>query len=150
MTETTWTVASVEELKAVAGELLGIWKQLPQTEAVVIALSGDLGAGKTTFVQQLAQTLGITETVNSPTYVLMKSYETTDTTFTSLVHIDAYRIEHDDEMKPLHFTEQLVQPHTLICIEWAERISAFLPARTLKIDLEALPHSKHKLTYYAD
>ena len=150
MTETTWTVGSVEELKAVAGELLGIWKQLSQTEAVVIALSGDLGAGKTTFVQQLAQILGITETVNSPTYVLMKSYETTDNTFTSLIHIDAYRIEHDEEMKPLHFTEQLLQPNTLLCIEWAERISAFLPPRTLKIDLESLPHSKHKLTYYAD
>lgn len=150
MTETIWTVASIEELKAVAGELLGIWKQLPQTEAVVIALSGDLGAGKTTFVQQLAQMVGIAETVNSPTYVLMKSYETTDTTFTMLVHIDAYRIEHDEEMKPLHFNELLAQPHTLICIEWAERISTFLPSRTLKIDLEALPHSKHALTYYAD
>lgn len=150
MTETTWTVASVEELKAVAGELLGIWKQLPQNEAIVIALSGDLGAGKTTFVQQLAQIVGVTETVNSPTYVLVKSYETTDSILSTLIHIDAYRIEHDSEMKPLHFTELLNNPHTLICIEWAERISAFLPARTLKIDLEALPHSKHKLTYYAD
>lgn len=150
MTETTWTIASVEELKAVAGELIGIWKQLPQEEAVVIALSGDLGAGKTTFVQQLAQILGITETVNSPTYVLMKSYETTDNTISTLIHIDAYRIEHDSEMKTLHFNEQLTNPNTLICVEWAERISTFLPARTLKIDLETLPHTKHKLTYYAD
>ena len=150
MTETTWTIASVEELKAVAGELLGIWKQFPNDNATVIALSGDLGAGKTTFVQQLAQILGITETVNSPTYVLMKSYETTDSIFSTLIHIDAYRIEHDSEMKPLHFTDNLTLPNTLICIEWAERISAFLPARTLKIDLEALPHSKHKLTYYAE
>ena len=138
MTETNWTVASVEELKAVAGELLGLWKQeAVKTGAMVVALSGDLGAGKTTFVQQLAQILGITTTVTSPTFVIMKSYDTTDTVFSTLVHIDAYRIEDDSAMGPLKFAELLTQPQTLVCIEWAERISAFLPPRTIKIDLEA-------------
>lgn len=152
MTETIWTVASEEELKAVAGELLGLWKQASYVgeAAVVVALSGDLGAGKTTFVQQLAQILGITETVTSPTFVIMKSYETTDSVFQSLVHMDAYRIEDDSEMGPLNFSALVDQPHTLFCIEWAERISAFLPARTIKIDLEAQSHGKHQITYYAD
>ena len=152
MTETTWIVASVEELKAVAGELVGLWKQANYVteQAVVVALSGDLGAGKTTFVQQLAQILGVEETVTSPTFVIIKSYETTDDTFQNLIHMDAYRIEDDSEMGPLNFTMQATKSHTLFCIEWAERISAFLPARTIKIDLEALPHSKHKITYYAD
>ncbi len=151
MTETTWTVASVEELKAVAGELVGLWKQQKYTEsAVVIALSGDLGAGKTTFVQQIAQILGITETVTSPTFVIMKRYETSDVVFQTLIHMDAYRIEDDSAMGPLNFPALLAQPNTLICIEWAERISAFLPPRTITIDLESLPHGKHKLTYYAD
>lgn len=152
MTETTWTVASVEELKAVAGELLGLWKQLSNVsnEAVVVALSGDLGAGKTTFVQQLGQILGVEETITSPTFVLMKSYETSDVSFAKLVHMDAYRIEDDSEMTPLNFTSLLKEKNTLICIEWAERISAFLPARTIKIDLESLPQSKHKITFYAD
>lgn len=150
MTETTWTVASVPELKAVAGELLGLWKHtVPNTGATVIAISGDLGAGKTTFVQQIAQILGIEETVTSPTFVIMKSYETTDVQFKNLVHIDAYRIEDDSEMGPLNFTKLLTQDQTLVCIEWAERISTFLPPRTIKLDLEALAHSKHKITYYA-
>ncbi len=151
MTETNWVVASVEELKAVAGELIGLWKQTATDDAAtVIALSGDLGAGKTTFVQQVAQILGIEETVTSPTFVIMKSYDTTDGVFETLVHMDAYRIEDDSEMGPLHFTAITKQPKTLVCVEWAERISTFLPLRTIKIDLEALPHSKHKLTYYAD
>jgi tRNA threonylcarbamoyladenosine biosynthesis protein TsaE len=152
MTETTWVVSSVEELKGVAGELLGLWKQSNNIgdEAVVVALSGDLGAGKTTFVQQLAQILGVEETVTSPTFVIMKSYETTDTVFERLVHMDAYRIEDDSELAPLNFSDILTKPNTLLCIEWAERISAFLPQHTIKMDLESLPHGKHQLTYYAD
>jgi tRNA threonylcarbamoyladenosine biosynthesis protein TsaE len=151
MTETTWTVTSEEELKGVAGELLGLWKQTDTVSgAVVIGLGGDLGAGKTTFVQQLAEILGVTEIVTSPTFVLMKSYETTDSVFQNLVHIDAYRIEDDSEMGPLDFATRITKPNTLICIEWAERISTFLPPRTIKLDLEALPLGKHKITYYAD
>lgn len=151
MTETIWTVASEEELKGVAGELLGLWKQTDTAAgAVVVALAGDLGAGKTTFVQQLAQILGVTDIVTSPTFVLMKSYETTDMVFQNLVHIDAYRIEDDSEMGPLNFSTLITQPATLICIEWPQRISAFLPPRTINIDLEALPQGKHKIIYYAD
>lgn len=151
MTETTWTVGSIEELKAVAGELLGLWKESAQeNEATVIALAGDLGAGKTTFIKQVAEMLGVTDTVTSPTFVILKSYETTDSIFENLVHMDAYRIEHDSEMGPLNFPQLVAQPKTLLCIEWAERISTFLPTHTINIYLEALPHSKHKLTYYAD
>ena len=152
MTETIWTVATIDELKSVAGELLGLWRQEHNltAETVVVALSGDLGAGKTTFVQQLAEILGVTETVTSPTFVIMKSYQTTDVVFEKLVHMDAYRIEDDSELVPLDFSTVLMQPKTLMCIEWAERISASLPTRTIKMDLEALPHGKHKITYYAD
>ncbi|MBY0538764.1 tRNA (adenosine(37)-N6)-threonylcarbamoyltransferase complex ATPase subunit type 1 TsaE [Patescibacteria group bacterium] len=152
MTETIWVVSSVEELKGVAGELLGLWKQSNRRddEAVVVALSGDLGAGKTTFIQQLAQILGIDETVTSPTFVIMKSYETTDVVFETLVHMDAYRIEDDAELAPLNFPAILERPKSLICIEWAERISTFLPSHTIKMDLELLPHGKHQVTYYAD
>jgi tRNA threonylcarbamoyladenosine biosynthesis protein TsaE len=150
MTETTWTVGSEEELKGVAGELLGLWKQTDTTVGTVVALSGDLGAGKTTFVQQLAQILGVTEVVTSPTFVIVKSYDTTDTVFTTMAHMDAYRIEDDAELGPLNFANLLTTPSCLVCIEWAERISASLPPRAIHVDLEALPLGKHKITYYAD
>ena len=149
MTETTWFVETVEELKAVAGELLGVWKQNAKGgKNVVLALSGDLGAGKTTFVQQLATILGITDTVNSPTFVIMKRYETDDSTFSKLVHIDAYRIEDSVEMKALHFSEIIQDKYNLVCIEWAEKIADLLPVGTVRLELVALPHSKHKITYY--
>lgn len=149
MTKTTWTVATVEELSEIAGELLNIWKQTDrQGQALVVALSGDLGAGKTTFVQQLAIRLGINETVNSPTFVVMKQYETDDSEFQKLVHIDAYRIEHSSEMGPLRFPEMIANNQSLVCIEWAEKIADLLPDNTLKLELESLPHSKHKITYY--
>ena len=149
MTETTWTVETVEELKALAGELLGIWKQLKNKNGtLVIAISGDLGAGKTTFVQELAKILGVAETVNSPTFVIMKLYETPDSVFEKLVHIDAYRIEDSVEMQPLHFSQIISAESSLVCIEWAEKISDLLPVGTIRLELEALPHSKHKITYY--
>ena len=149
MTETTWIVETVEELKAVAGELLGIWKQtLNKNQTVVVALSGDLGAGKTTFVQELAKIIGVAETVNSPTFVIMKLYETEDSVFQKLVHVDAYRIEDSVEMTTLHFSEIVNTANSLICIEWAEKIAGLLPEGTVKLELEALPLSKHKITYH--
>jgi tRNA A37 threonylcarbamoyladenosine biosynthesis protein TsaE len=65
----------------------------------------------------------------------MKQYETTSDTFAELVHIDAYRIEDVDEMRPLGFTAMLTQPRTLICIEWAERIKGLLPATVIAAHL---------------
>lgn len=149
MTDTTWEVETVEELGAVAGELLGIWKQnVPTGRATVVALSGDLGAGKTTFVQELAKKLGVMQTVTSPTFVIMKVYETEDAVFETMVHIDAYRIEDVAEMNPLNFSEILSTKKSLVCIEWAEKIEDVLPAGTIKLELEATTHSKHKITYH--
>ena len=149
MTETTWTVETTQELNAVAGELLGIWKQTKNDNgALVVALSGDLGAGKTTFVQELAKILSVTETVNSPTFVIMKLYDTEDSVFEKLVHIDAYRLEDSAEMGALHFSEIISDKNSLVCIEWAEKIADLLPEEAVKLALEALPHSKHKITYY--
>lgn len=134
----TYDITSVDDL-AIAGEAL--LERARSTavavpgEAVVLALSGDLGAGKTTLVQLLAKVLGVTETVTSPTFVVMKQYETMNVTFTELVHIDAYRIEDIDEMRPLGFTALLAQSGLLMCIEWAERIESLLPAHTITATL---------------
>jgi tRNA threonylcarbamoyladenosine biosynthesis protein TsaE len=102
---------------------------------VVLVLSGDLGAGKTTFTQALARQLGVREMVQSPTYTIMKRYETTDYDFVSLVHMDAYRIEDSSELGPLRFTEILSLPKTLLCIEWGERIKDLLPKETVFLNI---------------
>lgn len=98
--------------------------------ATVLGLIGDLGVGKTTFVQLLAKALGVTEVVTSPTYLIMRSYETQHPLFTTLVHIDAYRIEDLSELAPLRFSEVLAAPGTLVCIEWADRLTEALPQNT--------------------
>ena len=104
--------------------------------AVVVALSGDLGAGKTTLVQLLAKKLGVTEVVTSPTFTIMKGYEVSSGVFTRLVHMDAYRIEALDEVGPLRLVEIFIAPKTLFCIEWAEKISAVMPQDTIYITIK--------------
>jgi len=90
-------------------------------------LSGDLGAGKTTFVQALAKALGVTEPVQSPTYVLMKKYQTTSSKFQTLVHVDLYRLEKPEELETLKLEEMFADPGALVAIEWPERAHGKLP-----------------------
>ena len=103
--------------------------------AAVVALHGELGAGKTTFVQMLAKAIGVSEAVTSPTFVVMKQYEleVVKNGIEQLVHIDAYRIEDENEMTPLHFEELLKTPGLLICIEWAEKIKGLLPKNLIDV-----------------
>lgn len=96
--------------------------------ATVLALRGDLGAGKTTFTQHLARALGVHEPVTSPTFVIMKGYELLDQPFAQLVHIDAYRIEAEAELQVLGFESVLSTPRTLVVIEWSEKLPTLLPA----------------------
>ena len=136
----TRDIGSYQKLEQEAKNLYALVSSSPSSVAVVVALHGDLGAGKTTFVQQLALCMGITQTVTSPTFVVMKQYSAeseNDSAFDTLVHIDAYRIESLDEMRPLRFEELLEQERTFICIEWAERIEALLPAQTLHLHFSA-------------
>lgn len=100
---------------------------LTSRQATICAMSGDLGAGKTTFVQKLAAILGVKESVVSPTFVIQKTYQTNDDRFKKLVHIDAYRLEADSELEILGFSKALQMSNTLICIEWAEKVSQLLP-----------------------
>lgn len=117
---------SQEEVAGVASSLLSMI--VPNaTGATIIGLSGDLGAGKTTLTQAIASTLGVTEAVQSPTFVIAKFYRLTNKAWDTLVHVDAYRIEQIDELKPLGWSELLSEPRTLVVVEWPERIESALP-----------------------
>ena len=130
------------ELPQCAGNALAtIWMQGPKERATLVALSGELGSGKTTFTQALLKRLGIQERVQSPTYVLMKSYPLTgDTTsfgskrrFSRVVHIDAYRLEGEKEFASLRPEEFLQDPKALVLIEWPEKAGEALPKPDLTI-----------------
>ena len=133
-----FTINTIKELAVFAEVFIAALrtKKATLSGAVVVALSGDLGAGKTTLVQFLAKSLGVTDVVTSPTFTIMKGYETKDTAFNRLVHMDAYRIESLDELRPLHVAEIFSADKTLFCIEWAEKIAAALPADIVTLDIK--------------
>ncbi len=116
--------------------------------ATLVTLSGDLGAGKTTFVQNVARTLGVTEPVTSPTFVLAKSYVLPeDGTFSKLVHIDAYRLTEGKDLAALDLDHVMKDLETLVMLEWPERVADALPVPAAAISLEALPDGARTITY---
>jgi tRNA threonylcarbamoyladenosine biosynthesis protein TsaE len=117
-------------------------KQLPYKDsATVVWLKGDLGAGKTTFVQEFAREMEIVEDIQSPTYVLMKSYAVPNNRmqngslrrFHTLVHIDSYRLKDAAEFAALKPEAFLNDPKTLVLIEWPERVEGALPKPDLTV-----------------
>lgn len=130
----THHITSVAELDPIISELIAKQKEHGNS-TVVIALSGELGAGKTTFTQQLAKQLGVTEPVTSPTFTLMKQYTTTDSTYGSLVHIDAYRIESAAELVPLHLESVFTAPNTIVSVEWPEHIASIMPRNAIAVTM---------------
>lgn len=113
----------------------------------VIALAGDLGAGKTTFTQGLAHGLGITAPVTSPTFVLINRYRTPDGR--ALQHADCYRLQD----APLEMWDaglgDLFAGDDIVVIEWADRIPGLLPADHLEIFFEYLADEQRRLTLRA-
>jgi tRNA threonylcarbamoyladenosine biosynthesis protein TsaE len=124
----------LSELGALVKEVLqSLAGARDKSRAALIALQGDLGAGKTTFVQALAKELGVTDTVQSPTYVLMKKYPVSHSRFKTLIHIDAYRLNSAQEFAALRPEQFLHDPHALVCVEWPERVEGALPKPNLVI-----------------
>ncbi len=107
---------SAEETKIAAKAWL---KNGPKEKAV--ALIGDLGAGKTTFVQGVAQALGVKENITSPTFVLQKIYRLTGQKWQNLIHFDCYRLEKSAELLSLGWEEIVNKPENLILVEWADK-----------------------------
>ena len=130
------TTASAEEMQALAAKLAAV---LPAD--AVLALHGDLGVGKTTFVQGLARGFGITEPVTSPTFTLYSLHRGPGRL---LAHLDAYRLENAAQLDTLMLEDFLVSPYCL-AIEWPDNIAAWLPAGTLHLDLGITADGRHPI-----
>lgn len=121
------TCRNLDEVAALARRALGAWEASPE-RATVVGLVGDLGAGKTTFVQALARELGVREAVTSPTFVLEKIYPLpTSQSFRQVVHLDAYRLNSPEELIKIGWADLIAEPRTLVLVEWADKIEAILP-----------------------
>jgi tRNA threonylcarbamoyladenosine biosynthesis protein TsaE len=107
------------ELEAFVKKVLATLPAVDGT-AVLIALRGNLGSGKTTFVQALCKELGVVEGVKSPTYVLMKSYDINYKGFTKLIHIDAYRLETLSNLKHLS-QKRFFVIRKILCVSSGQR-----------------------------
>lgn len=121
-------ISDLADLEEAAKGVLKDASLADASRAAVLALHGDLGAGKTTFVQMLGRELDIEESITSPTFVIMKKYPVIHPRFSALVHIDAYRLEAPAELSVLDFAAELADPANLICVEWAEKAADLLPS----------------------
>lgn len=139
-------ITKEEELEPIVEEIFSI---LPQKKtAHVLALSGDLGVGKTSFTKVFARFLNISEHVTSPTFVIMKSYAVPNHDWVrELVHIDAYRVEDADEMRVLNLQELYAKEGTIVCIEWPERIKEYIPKDALHITITLNRDGTRTLSY---
>lgn len=130
---------NLESTEAIAQELAG---SLQGGE--VIALSGNLGAGKTIFVKFLATALGVKEDVTSPTFVLMKIYSARVRDIRRLVHVDCYRLDGQNDLFDIGLEEYLQDPKTVMVIEWADKISN-LPSQTINVKIDYLSDTKRRI-----
>ena len=125
----TIEIASLEALPAAAKEFVEL-----MGDNTVIAFYGDMGAGKTTFINELCRALGVdTDDTASPTFALINEYRS-DTTAELIYHFDFYRIEDLDEALELGI-EDYFDSGAVCLIEWPERIAAALPADTVSVSI---------------
>lgn len=133
------------ETKKIAAEIAKI-VQNANDKSNVIALSGELGAGKTTFVQGFAQELRIQERIISPTFVLIRQHKIPKTLRT-LFHIDFYRLLETPNIKELGLEEIWSDLNNIVLIEWADKIK-IIPKNAIKILIEKSGDNKRLITVY--
>lgn len=109
----------------------------------IIALSGDLGAGKTTFAQGFAKGLGIKNRIISPTFILIRQHQIPKSK-KNLYHIDLYRLGKNTDIKELGI-EDLFTIENIVLIEWADKIKNLLPKNTVYINIEKLGGDLRKI-----
>jgi len=126
------TKSTSEIAKKFLKELEGIKNS---RRAAVVALSGDLGAGKTTFTKFFAKHLGIREKVSSPTFVILKKYPLKKRKYKYFYHVDAYRLKNEKELLHLGWEEIINNKEHLIFIEWPENVSKVIPRGAKKIKI---------------
>lgn len=113
----------------------------------VLTLHGDLGAGKTTFMQGLARGLGITRNILSPTFIIMRSYDITHAMYDGkkLYHVDLYRIQNEKDIDAIGLPELMGDPDAIVAIEWPEKITNVLPEKKIEIFLEYIDENRRQI-----
>jgi tRNA threonylcarbamoyladenosine biosynthesis protein TsaE len=118
-------------------------------KALVLGLMGDLGGGKTTFLQGFAKGLGLKRKILSPSFVLMRKFKVKSPRFKVFYHLDCYRIEKPKEILILGLKEIISDSRNIVAIEWADRIKRILPKDTIILKFTFINKNKRKIKIYA-
>lgn len=137
MNEKVYITKNAEETKKIAKELA---KQIHK--GVFIAFYGNLGSGKTTFIQGLAEGLGIKRRIISPTFIIIRTYVLRPKIF---YHIDLYRTESKNDLLGLGIDEILNDKNNIIAVEWAEKMGKMLPNRRIDVYFEYLGDNEREI-----
>jgi tRNA threonylcarbamoyladenosine biosynthesis protein TsaE len=130
-------INSLKEMKAFAEWMADKIKKAPNNKrALILALSGDLGSGKTTFAQYFLRSLGVKGKITSPTFVISKRYTLNAKPHSVAYHIDCYRIKNSKDFKVFDLKDIFNVSQNIILIEWPERIKKVLPRDTIWLNFE--------------
>lgn len=129
-----------EEISDISQKILNKIINIKNNKAKVLALSGDLGAGKTTLTQEIAKSFDIKDSIISPTFVIMKFYDIDSKSkyysyFKKLIHIDAYRLESFEDLIKIGWFDLVENKDNLIIIEWPERVEGCLDSNSFLVKI---------------
>ena len=135
---------SAKETQRLAAELAKKFiKNRKNKKALVIALQGELGAGKTTFIKGFTRALKVIEKVLSPTFVLIHRHHLKSG---DLYHIDAYRLKSEKDLLKLNIKEIFNNPKNIILIEWADRVKRAIPKTAVWIYFKHINKNKRRIS----
>lgn len=133
------TSKSVKETQKIAAGLIKKLENFKSKGAIVIALEGELGAGKTVFVKGLAKAMKIKDKIKSPTFTIMKKYG-------YFYHLDCYRLKDEKDLAPLGIKDILKELHNVVAIEWSDRVKKILPKKCIKVHIDHISDKERKIT----
>ena len=138
-----------KELKKIAKDLAGNLMSRSRLDmgggALVLALVGDLGSGKTTFARAFAEGLGVKEKIKSPTFIIFRKSNIKNKNFLYFYHFDVYRINSEKEILNLGWKEIISNPENIVLAEWADKIENILPKNSVKINFKHLKGDKREM-----
>lgn len=149
-----YKTTSVRQTQQAARDIISRFLSAERSGAFVLALSGELGAGKTHFAQGVAKFFGVGRNITSPTFVIMKRYDiVAENTklaklygIKNLYHFDAYRISAPSELKDLGWEDIASNAQNMVVVEWAEKVKDIIPADAVWVEFKGYNGAKRELT----
>lgn len=137
---------SLKKTDQIAKDLAKKVLKLNQNQSVVLALSGNLGGGKTTFLKSFAKGLGVKERVLSPSFVVFRRFSLKHNIFKNFYHFDCYRLDDVKDLAQLGLEEIIKDKQNIVAIEWAGKVKKVLPENNISLEFEFIDENKRKIS----